>query len=190
MTPFEALFGQRCRTHLCWHEFGENVLLGPDIVEQTTKKVKLIQEKMKASKSRKKGYHDRRRKNLEFQEGDQAFLRVTPVTGVGRALKSRKLTPRFIGPYQISQRVRVVAYMVALQPNLSNMHDVIHVSQLQKYVLDPSHVTLMDDVQVRDNLTFEALSVRTEDLELNKLRGKDISLVRVVWEGTTEGNMT
>ena len=72
--------------------------------------------------------------------------------GVGRALKSKKLTPRFIGPYQISNRVGGIAYRVALPPNILNLHDVFHVSQLQKYIADPSHVILMDDIRVKDNL--------------------------------------
>ncbi|CAJ2627718.1 unnamed protein product [Trifolium pratense] len=87
MAPFEALYGRKCRTPLCWFESGESVVLGPEIVRQTTEKVKLIREKMKVSQSRQKSYHDKRRKDLEFQEGDHVFLRVTPVTGVGRALK-------------------------------------------------------------------------------------------------------
>jgi len=90
------------------------------------------------------------------------FLKVTPMTGVGRALKSKKLTPRFIGPYQILGRVRMVAYRVGLPPHLSNLHDVFHVSQLRKYVSDPSHAIPRDDVQVRDNLTIETLPVRIE----------------------------
>ena len=118
----------------------KNVMLGPEIVQQTTEKVRMIQEKMKASQSRQKSYHDKRRKDLEFQEGDHVFLRVTPMTGVGRALKSKKLTPKFIGPYQISERVGTVVYRVGLPPHLSNLHDVLHVLQLRKYVPDPSHV--------------------------------------------------
>jgi hypothetical protein len=152
MAPFEALYGRRCRTPLCWFETGESAVLGPEIVQQTTEKVKLIQEKMKSSQSRQKSYHDKRRKDLEFQEGDHVFLRVTPMTGVGRALKSKKLTPRFIGPYQILERIGTVAYRVGLPPHLSNLHDVFHVSQLRKYVADPSHVIPRDNVQVRDNL--------------------------------------
>ena len=77
---------------------------------------------MKASQDRQKSYHDKHRKALEFQEGDHVFLRVTPKTGVGRALKSKKLTPKFIGPYQISERVGAVAYRVGLPPHLSNLH--------------------------------------------------------------------
>jgi len=190
MAPFEALYGRRCRTPLYWFESGESVVLRPDIVQQTTEKVKLIQEKMKASQSRQKSYHDKRRKDLEFQEGDHVFLRVTHVTGVERALKSKKLTPRFIGPYQISERIGTTSYRVGLPPHLSNLHDVFQVSQLRKYVSDPSHVIPRDDVQVRDNLTVETLPVTIEGREVKKLRGKEIPLVKVVWGGATGESLT
>lgn len=80
-------------------------MLEPDIIQQTTKKINLIQEKMKASQSYQKIYHDKRRKELEFQEGDHVFLRVTPITGVGRALKSYNITLHFVGLYLILQRI-------------------------------------------------------------------------------------
>jgi len=188
MAPFEVLYGRRCKTPLCWFESGESVVLGPEIVHQTTEKVKLIQDRMKASQSRQKSYHER--KDLEFQEGDHVFLRVIPVTGVGRALKSRKLTTRFIGPYQISERIGTAAYRVGLPPHLSNLHDVFHVSQLRKYVSDPSNVIPRDEVQVRDNLTVETLRVRIEGREVKRLRGKEIPLVKVVWGGATGENLT
>ncbi|XP_050873247.1 uncharacterized protein LOC127075804, partial [Lathyrus oleraceus] len=121
---------------------------------------------------------------------EHVFLRVTPITGVGRALKSRKLTPRFIGPYQISERIGEVAYRIALPPSLSNLHDVFHVSQLRKYIADPSHVVPLDDVQVRDNLTVDTSPVRIEDREVKKLRGKEIALVKVIWGGVANGNIT
>ena len=165
-------------------------MLGPEIIQQTTENIKMIEEKMQASQSRQKSYHDKRRKPLEFQEGEHVFLKVTPTTGVGRALKSRKLTPRFIGPYQITKRVGEVAYQVALPPSLSNLHSVFHVSQLRKYVHDPSHVIHMDDVQVRENLTVEALPLRIEDREVKNLRGKEIALVKVTWGGPAGGSVT
>jgi len=140
MTPFEALYGRRCRTPLCWYELGNSALIGPEVVHHTTKKVKMVQEKMKASQSMKNSYHDKRRKDIEFQVGDHVFLRVNHVTGVGRALKSKKLTPHFVGPYDIIERVGAVANRVALPSSLSNLHSVFHVSQLRKYVYDPSHV--------------------------------------------------
>ena len=88
MTPFEALYGRGCKTPLYWYDSGEHVVLGPEMVRETMEKVKVIQERMKASQSRQKSYHDKRMKYLEFQEGDHVFLRVSPITGVGRALKS------------------------------------------------------------------------------------------------------
>jgi len=142
------------------------------------------------SQSQQKSYHDKRRKGLEFQEGDHVFFRVTPVTGVGRALKSKKLTPRFIGPYQISERIGTVVYRLGLPPHLSNLHDVFNVSQLRKYVSDPSHVIPRYDVQVRDNLKVETLPVRIEGREVKTLRGKEIALVKVVWEGATGESLT
>nr|KYP45839.1 Retrotransposable element Tf2 [Cajanus cajan] len=119
---------------------------------------------MKTAQSRQKSYAGKRRKPLEFAEGEHVFLKVTPTSGVGRALKVRKLTPRFVGLYQIIQRVGPVAYRLALPPSLSNLHDVFHVSQLRKYVHDPSHVVELDDVQVKENLTFEKLPVAVVDI--------------------------
>jgi len=78
-----------------------------------------------------------------------------------------------------------MAYQVGLPPHLSNLHDAFHVSQLRKYVLDPSNVIPRDDVQVRDNLTAETLPVRIEGREVKTLRGKEIPLVKVVWRGAT-----
>ncbi|CAL5200892.1 unnamed protein product [Lathyrus oleraceus] len=137
---------------------------------------------MRIAQNRQKSYHDKRRKSLEFQEGDHVFLRVTPITGVGRALKSKKLTPRFIGPYQILERIGEVAYRIALPPSLANLHEVFHVSQLRRYIPDPSHVVQVDDVRVRDNLTVETSPMRIEDRELKQLRGKEIALVKVVFQ--------
>ncbi|XP_050878645.1 uncharacterized protein LOC127082449 [Lathyrus oleraceus] len=147
MTLFEALYDMRCKTHLCWYDSGESVLLGPEIVKQTSEKIKMIQENMKALQSYQKSYHNKRRKKLEFQEGDHVFFRFTLVTGVGRALKSRELTSHFIGPYQILKRLR-------------------------KHIPDPSHVIQVDDVQVRENLTVEISPLRVEDHEVKKFRGK------------------
>jgi len=115
-------------------------VLGPEFLQQKTRKVKLIQDRMRATHSRQKSYVDKRRRPLEFDEGDHVFLRVTPITGVGRVLKSRKLTPRFIGPYQITQRIGSAAYEIVLPPHLANLHNVFHVSQLRKYVTSPNHV--------------------------------------------------
>jgi hypothetical protein len=113
------------------------------------------------------------------------FLRVTPTTGVGRALKSKKLTPKFIGPYQILKRVGPVAYEIALPPNLANLHSVFHVSQLRKYMSDPSHVITPDDIQLKENLSFEVPPMRIGEKSTKLLRGREISLVKVIWNPKT-----
>ncbi|XP_057440054.1 uncharacterized protein LOC130731890 [Lotus japonicus] len=185
MAPYEALYGRRCRTPLCWLQDGENLIVGPELVQKTTEEVKRIQEKMRVSQSRQKSYADNRRKELEFQAGDHVFLRVTPMTGVGRAIKSKKLTPKFIGPYQITERVGPVAYRIALPPFLSNIHDVLHVSQLRRYMADNSHVIEPDDIQLKDDLTMEMPPIKIVDKSTKRLRNKEVSLVKVVWNQAT-----
>jgi len=91
---------------------------------------------------------------LEFLEGDHVFLKVTPITGIDRAIKSKKLTPQFSGRYQILRKVGPVAYKIALPPILSNLYNIFHVSQMKKYISDPSHIIMPDTVQLKDNLTW------------------------------------
>jgi len=102
----------------------------------------------------------------------------------------RKLTPYFVGSFEIIEKVGAVAYWIALPQLLSNLHDVFHVSQLRKYVYDPSHVIQVDDLEVRDNLTIDTWPVRIEDQEVKRLRGKDIVLVKVIWVGPTGESAT
>ncbi|WJX94652.1 hypothetical protein P8452_76049 [Trifolium repens] len=185
MAPYEALYGRRCQTPLCWYQDGESMIVGPEMVQQTTDKVRKIRAMMKVAQDRQKSYADRRRRPLEFEEGDHVFLRVTPTTGVGRALKAKKLTPRFIGPYQILERIGKVAYRIALPPVLSLIHDVFHVSQLRKYTPDPSHVITPDDIQLRDNLSFEVPPIKIAEKKMKRLRTKEIPLVNVIWNEAT-----
>ena len=81
-----------------------------------------------------------RRRPLEFEVGDHVFLKVMPKRGVVRSGKRGKLSPRFIGPFEILERIGVVAYRLALPPNMSGVHEVFHVSMLREYTPDPSHV--------------------------------------------------
>jgi len=151
MVPYEALYGRRCRTPLCWYQDGESALVVPELLKQTTKKVQLVRDRLQASQSRQKTYADRQKRPLEFVAGDHLFLRVTQTTDVGRAIRSRKLSLKFLDPYQILRRIEPVAYEIALPPQLANLG----VSQLRKYVFDPSHVLETDNVQVREYLTVD-----------------------------------
>jgi len=180
MAPYEALYGRKCRTPLYWYQDGEVVLVGPELLKQTIKKVRLVRNKMQASQSRQKAYADRRRRPLEFEAGDHLFLRVTRTTGVGKALRSRKLSPKFLGLYQISRRIGPVAYEIALPPQLANLHPVFHVSQLRKYVFNPSHVLEVEDVQIREDLTVEVPPVELEKSRVEEHRGKTVNIVKVI----------
>ena len=136
---------------------------------------------MLTAQSRQKSYADQRRKPLEFEEGDHVFLKVTPTTGVGRTIKAKKLNPRYIGPFQILERIGPVAYRMTLPTHLSNLHDVFHVSQLRKYTPDASHVLEPESVQLREDLTLPVAPVRIDDTSIKRLRGKEVSLVKVAW---------
>jgi hypothetical protein len=128
--------------------------------------------------------------DIKFQVGDHVFLIVNLVTGVGRALKCRKLTPHFVGLFEIIGKVGAVAFQIALPPSLSNLHNVFHVSLLRKYVYDPSHVIQLADLEVRNNLTVETWPVRIEDREVRRLRGKEVVLVKVIWVRPTGESAT
>ncbi|XP_072064472.1 uncharacterized protein [Arachis hypogaea] len=154
----------------------------PDLVAETTEKIKKIRERILTTKSRQKSYPDQRRKPLKFEVGEHVFLRVTPTTGIGRAIKTKKLNPRYIGPFEILRRFGLVAYQVALPPHLSNLHDVFHVSQLRKYTSDAAHVLEPESVELRENLTFQVTPMGIDDTSVKKLRGKEVSLVKVAWK--------
>jgi len=135
---------------------------------------------MRATQSRQKSYADKRRRPLEFDAGDHMFLRVTPTTDIGRGLKSKKLTPRFISLYQITRKIGPAAFEIALPPHLANVHNVFHISQLMKYIADPTHVLEEEDVQVRVDLTIGVGPMRILDSQVKQLKGKEIRTVKVL----------
>ncbi|XP_016192233.1 uncharacterized protein LOC107633112 [Arachis ipaensis] len=182
MAPYEALYGRKCQSPLCWYESGEASVLGPNLVAETTEKIKRIRERILMAQSQQKRYADQRRKSLEFEVGEHVFLRVTLTTGIGRAIKTKKLNPRFIGPFEILRRFGPVAYQVSLPPHLSNLHDVFHMSQLRKYTSDAAHVLEPESVELRENLTFQVSTVQIDDTSVKKLRGKEVQLVKVSWK--------
>ena len=104
MAPFEALYGQQCRSPLNWSEPGERVIFGPDLVTEAEEKVRVIQTHLKTAQSHQKSYSDKRRMPLEFEIGSWAYLRVSPMKGVHRFGVKGKLAPRYIGPFQILQQ--------------------------------------------------------------------------------------
>ena len=181
MAPYEALYGRKCRTPVCWDEVGEKRLIGLEIVQDTTEKVNMIRERLKIASDRQKSYADNRRRDLKFEMGDQVFLRVSLWKGILRFGKRGKLSPRYIGPYEIVDKVGEVAYRLRLPSKLANIHDVFHVSMLRKYIADPSHILKEQPIQLKENLTYEEHPVEILDRRDQVLRNKVISLVKVLW---------
>ncbi|GKC97302.1 hypothetical protein Tco_1167577, partial [Tanacetum coccineum] len=125
------LYGRKCRAPICWDQVGERILEGPEMIEVTNEKVAVAREKLKEAQTRQKSYADRHRRALEFQPGEHVFLKVSPTRGVRRFGIKGKLSPRFIGPFEILDRVGEVSYRLALPPQLSHVHNVFHVSLLR-----------------------------------------------------------
>ena len=113
------------------------------------------------------------------------FLKLSPWKGVMRFGKRGKLSPRYIGPYEITERIGPVAYRLALPPELSRVHDVFHVSMLRKYMPDPSHVLEYQPVELDEDLTYEEQPVQILDRKEQKLRSRSIPIVKVLWRSQT-----
>ena len=181
IAPYEALYGRKCRSPLHWYEVGESKYLGPELVSQATEAIEKIQERLKTSQSRQKSYADKRRRPLEFEIGEKVFLKVSPFRGLMRFGKKGKLSPRFIGPFEILERIRATAYRLALPPSMTAVHDVFHVSMLQKYVRDSSHVLKHQEVEITPKVQYELQPTKILDRKEKVLRNKVISLVKVLW---------
>jgi len=181
MAPYETLYGRKCRSPLYWDELGERKILGPDIVQDTLDKVTLIQRWMSAAQDRQKSHANTRRRDLEFTEGDKVFLKVAPMKVVARFGKKGKLSPCYIRPFEILERVGPVAYRLALPLSLDVVHNVFHVSMLRKYILDPSHVITYEPLQIQENLTYEEIPVKLLDRKVQELCTKSIPLVKFLW---------
>ena len=181
MAPYEALYGMPCRSPLCWTEVGESSITGPDLIRDTSEKVSMIRHHLLMAQSRQKSYADVRRRPLEFEVGDHVFLKVMPKRGVVRFDKRDKLSPRFIGPFEILERVDTVSYRFTLQPNMSGVHEVFHVSMHRKYTPDPGHVVDWGQIEVDTDGTFEERPVCILDSRDQVLRRKTVRLVRVLW---------
>jgi hypothetical protein len=132
MAPFEFLYGRKCRTPLFWNEPGENQIFGPGILQEAERQVQMVRENLKLAQSRQKSYADNRRRELRFQVDDFMYLKVSPMRGLHRFKIRGKLAPRYIGPFKILEQRGEVAYQLELPPQLSDVHDVFHVSQLRK----------------------------------------------------------
>ncbi|GJZ17737.1 putative reverse transcriptase domain-containing protein [Tanacetum coccineum] len=151
---FEALYGHKCRSPVCWAKVRDTQLNGPEIIHETTEKIVQIKQRIQAAHDRHKSYADVRRKPLEFQVGDRVMLKVSPWKGVIRFGKRGKLNPRYIRPFKVIAKVRIVAYRLELPQQLSRVHSTFHVSNLKKCLSDEPLPILLDEIHIDDKLHF------------------------------------
>nr|GFC35231.1 putative nucleotidyltransferase, ribonuclease H [Tanacetum cinerariifolium] len=171
--PFELLYGRKCRAPICNNE-----------------KVAIAKEKLKEARSRQKSYADRHRRALEFKPGDRVFLKVSPCRGVRRFGIKEKLCPRFIGSFEILDRVGEVSYRLALPPQLSHVHNVFHVSLLRGYNYHPYHVVQYPFDKNREDLSFAEEPEAILDRQERVMGKKTIPLVKVLWKNHPEHEAT
>nr|GEY25464.1 hypothetical protein [Tanacetum cinerariifolium] len=137
---------EKCRSPIMWAEVGEGQLIGHELVQETTEKILQIKDRVKAERDRQKSYADKRRKPLEFSVGDYVLLKVSPWKGVVRFRKKGKLAPRFVGPFEIFEKVGHVAYQLDLLEELNGVHDTFHVLNLKKCLADPTLQVPLDEI--------------------------------------------
>ncbi|WMV46596.1 hypothetical protein MTR67_039981 [Solanum verrucosum] len=153
MAPFEALYSKRCRTPIGLFEVAQ---------------------------SRQKSYADVRRRDLEFDIHDWVYLKISPMKGIMRFGKKGKLSPRYLGPYQILRHVGKVAYELDLPTELASVHPAFHVSMLKKCVGDPTSIVPLEGLGVKKNLSYEEVPIEILDRQVKKLRNKEVASVKVL----------
>ncbi|GJZ44254.1 putative nucleotidyltransferase, ribonuclease H [Tanacetum coccineum] len=176
---FEALYGRKCRTPIAWAEVGESQLIGPKIIKEAFDKIVQIKERLKTTRDRQKSYADHRRKPLEFSVGDKVLLKVAPWKCVVRFGKRSKLSPRYVGPFEVVERVGPVAYRLRLPQELVGIHDMFHVSNLKKCLADVNLHVPLEEIRIDDKLRFVEEPIEIMDREVKKLKLIWIPIVKV-----------
>nr|GEX92897.1 putative reverse transcriptase domain-containing protein [Tanacetum cinerariifolium] len=179
--PFEALYGRKCRSAIMWAEVGEGQLIGPGLVQEATKKISQIKDRLKATRDRQKSYVDQRRKPLEFSVGDYVLLKVSTWKGVVHFGKKGKLAPRLVGPFEITKRIGPVTYRLRLHEELNGVQEMCHVLNLKKCLADPTLQVPLDEIQVDAKLNFMEEPMEILEREFKNLKRSRISIVKVGW---------
>nr|GFC19043.1 putative reverse transcriptase domain-containing protein [Tanacetum cinerariifolium] len=179
--PYEALYGQKCQSSVCWAEVGESQLTGLELIQETTEKIVLIKQRMQAAQDRQKNNTDRKRKPMKFEIGDRVMLKVSPWKGVVQFGKRGKLNSRYVGPFKVIAKVGKVAYKLELPQELSRVHHTFHVSKLKKCYSNEPLVMPLEGVHIDDTLQSVEEPIKIMEREIKRLKRSRIPLVKVRW---------
>ncbi|GKA21367.1 putative reverse transcriptase domain-containing protein [Tanacetum coccineum] len=150
--PYEALYGRKCQSPMCWAKVGEAQLTGPELIQETTEKIVLIKQRIQAAQDRQKSYADLKRKPMEFEFGDRVMLKFSPWKEVLRFGKWGKLNPRYVGPFKVLAKVGKVAYRLELPQEFSRVHHTFHVSNMKKCYTNGPLAMPLEGIHVDDKL--------------------------------------
>nr|GEZ97630.1 putative reverse transcriptase domain-containing protein [Tanacetum cinerariifolium] len=165
-------------------------LTGLELVQEMTDKVVLVKEKPKAARDRQKSYIDYGRKPLEFEVGDCVLLKLAPWKGVLHFGKKCKLASSYVGPFEILERIGLVAYRLRLPEELNSVHDTFRVSNLKRSLADANLHVPLDEIKVGKTLRFVEEPVEIMDRDIKKLKLRKIALVKVRWNSKCDTEFT
>jgi hypothetical protein len=150
----------------------------------------MVQESLKIAQSRQRSYEDKRRRDLSFEVREFIYLKVSPMRGICRFKVKGKLAPRYVGPFKIIDRKEEVAYHLELPPQLSDVHDVFHVSQLMKCLRVPEEQLPMEELDLRGDWTYSERLIKILDTAERVTHSKVIKMCKVQWSHHTEDETT
>jgi hypothetical protein len=190
MAPFEMLYGHRCQTLLFRNETRKQNVFRPYILHEAEKQIHMVRENLRVTQSREKSYDDHKRRELSFEVGDFVYLKVSPITGLRRFMVEGKLMPRFIGPFKILEKRGEVASQLELLPQLSDVHEVFHVSQLKKCMHVPEEEIPMEDLDAKEDFSYKEYPIKVLERSERVTRNKKVKMCNVQWSHHTEEEAT
>jgi hypothetical protein len=165
-------------------------VFGPNILQEVEKQVRMVRENLRVEQLRQKSYADHRRRELSFEVQDFVYLKVSPMRGLHHFKVRGKLALRFIGPFKILEKRGEVAYQLELPSELSDVHDVFHVSQLKKCLRVPEEQLPMEDMDAKEDLSYQEYPVKILETFERVTRNKRIKMCKVQWSHHTEEEAT
>jgi hypothetical protein len=190
MAPYEALYGWQCRTPLFSSQTRESQVFGPEVLRDIEKKVQMVHESLKVAQTWQKSYADKQKRDLSFEISDFIYLKVSSLRGTQRFKVEGKLAPRYVGPFKVIDHKGEVAYQLELPPQLSDVHDVFHVSQLMKCLRVLEEQLPMEELDLGGDLTYSERPVKVLDTVETVTRSRVIKMCNVHWSHHTEHEAT